>query len=88
MKMISEADALAKAQADKPVDLTGTQFEVSTEQLEQNRQKAQDDPLSIGMSMSTAAKTTPRTRLKLKEAQGEITELRLALAQHPVLSPR
>jgi hypothetical protein len=31
---IKEADALAKAQADKPVDLTGNQFEFSTEQLE------------------------------------------------------
>jgi hypothetical protein len=36
--------------------------------------------------MSTAAKTTPRTRLKLKEAQDEIAELRLALAQHAVLN--
>ena len=66
---IKEVDALAKAQADKPVDLTGTKFEFSTEQLDQDRQKAQDGPLSTGMSMSTAAKTTPRTRLKLKEAQ-------------------
>jgi hypothetical protein len=31
---IKEAAALAKAQADKPVDLTGTQFEFSTEQLD------------------------------------------------------
>jgi hypothetical protein len=85
---IKEADDLAKAaQADKPVDLTGTQFEFSTEQLERDRQKAQDGPLSTGMSMSTAAKTTPRTRLKLKEAQDKIAELRLALTQHAVLNP-
>jgi hypothetical protein len=69
---IKEADALAKAQADKPVDLTRTQFKSSTEQLERDRQKAQEGPLSTGMSMSTAVKTTPRTRLKLKEAQEEI----------------
>jgi hypothetical protein len=84
---IKEAAALAKAQADKPVDLTGTQFEFSTEQLDRDTQKAQDGPLSTGMSMSTAAKTTHRTRLKLKEAQDEIAELRLALAQHAVLNP-
>jgi hypothetical protein len=84
---IKEADALAKAQADKPVNLTGTQFEFSTEQLEGDRQKAQDGSISTGMSMSTAAKTPPRTRLKLKEAQDEIAELRLALTQHAVLNP-
>jgi hypothetical protein len=84
---IKEADALAKAQADKPFDLTRTQFKFSKEQLEQDRQKAQDGPLSTGMSMSMAAKTTPSTRLKLKEAQDEIAELRLALAQHAVLNP-
>jgi hypothetical protein len=42
---IEEAAALAKAQADKPVDLTGTQVEFSTEQLDRDCQKAQDDPL-------------------------------------------
>jgi hypothetical protein len=84
---IKEADALAKAQADKPVDLTGTRFEFSTELLEGDRQKAQDGPLSTGMSMSTAATTTPRTQLKLKEAQDKIAELRLALARHAVLNP-
>jgi hypothetical protein len=84
---IEVAAALAKAQADKPVDLTGTQFEFSKEQLDRDRQKAQDGPLSTGMSMPTAAKTTPRTRLKLKEAQDEIAELRLALTQHAVLNP-
>jgi hypothetical protein len=84
---IEETAALAKAQADKPIDLTGTQFEFSMEQLDRDRQKAQDGPLSTGMSMSMAAKTTPRTRLKLKEAQDEIAELRLALAQHAVLNP-
>jgi hypothetical protein len=83
---IKEADALAKAQADKPVDLSGTQFKFSTEQLERDRQKAQDDPLSTGMPMSTAAKTTPRTWLKLKEGQDEIAELRLVLTQHAVLN--
>jgi hypothetical protein len=39
------------------------------------------------MSMSTAAKTTPRTQLKLKEAQDESADLRLALAWHAVLNP-
>jgi hypothetical protein len=85
---VKEADALAKAQAGKTVaDLTGTQFEFSTEQLERDRQKAQDGPLSTGMCMSMAAKTTPITRLKLKEAQDGIAELRLALARHAVLNP-
>jgi hypothetical protein len=37
--------------------------------------------------MSTAAKTTTRTQLKLKEAQDKIAELRLALTQHAVLNP-
>jgi hypothetical protein len=84
---IKEADAFAKAQADKPIDHTKTQFKFRTEQLERDRQKAQDGPLaSTGMSMSTAAKNTPRTRLKLKEAQDKIAELRLALTQHAVLN--
>jgi hypothetical protein len=39
------------------------------------------------MFMATAAKTTPRTQLKLKEAQDKIAELRLALTQHAVLNP-
>ena len=34
---IKEADALAKAQADNPVDLTKIQFKFSMEQLEQDR---------------------------------------------------
>jgi hypothetical protein len=84
---IKEAAALAAEQAANPDDLTGTQFEFSTEQLENDRQKAINGPPSTGMSMSTAAKTTPKTRLRLKEAQEEITELKRALAQHAKQNP-
>jgi hypothetical protein len=42
--------------------------------------------MSTGFSMSTTAKTTQSTRLKLKEAQDKIGELRLALAKHKIAS--
>jgi hypothetical protein len=78
---IIEAEHQAREAAANAVDPSGTQFEFSTDQLERDRQKALNGPSSTGFSMSTAAKTTPSTRLKLKEAQEEIGELRLALAK-------
>jgi hypothetical protein len=84
---IKEADTLAKAQAESPDALTGTRFEFSTEQLKRDRQKALDGPLSTGI-MSMAAKTTTRSRLKLKEAQDESAELWLALSRHAILTHR
>jgi hypothetical protein len=75
-------------------DHTGTEFEFSAEQIEHDREKSLAGPLSTGFSMSTAAKTTPRTRLKLKKAQEQIMEshkeiekLRLGLARHAALNP-
>jgi hypothetical protein len=76
-----EEATLAKEAAAKLAEITGTQFEFSTEQLERDREKTLHGPVSGGLSMSTAAKTTPSIRLKLKEAQEEIGELRLALAK-------
>jgi hypothetical protein len=49
--------------------------------MERDGEKTLQGPTSDGLSMSTAAKTTPSVRLKLKEAQEEIGELRLALAK-------
>jgi hypothetical protein len=71
----------AQEELDKLDNLTGTQFEFSKEQIERDRQKLIQGPASTGYSMSTAAKTTPSVRLKLKEAQEQIGELKLALAQ-------
>jgi hypothetical protein len=48
--------------------------------MERDREKTLQRPNSDGLSMSTAAKTTPSVRLRLKEAQDKIGELRLALA--------
>jgi hypothetical protein len=74
------AEAQAKEDAANYVAPSGTQFDFNAEQIEQDRKKAQQGPPSTDFSMSTAAKTTPRTRLKLKEAQEEIEDLRRALA--------
>lgn len=79
------AAAKAKEATDNPPKLTGTQFEFNSEQIERDRQKTIDGPRSTGYSMSTAGKTTPGTRLKLKEAQEEIENLRIALAQQASL---
>jgi hypothetical protein len=76
-----EEELLAKEAAEKIIDITGTQFEFNSDQLERERQKTLDGPMSTGFSMSTAAKTTQSTRLKLEEAQDKIGELRLALAK-------
>jgi hypothetical protein len=81
-----EEAILAKEAAERVIDITGTQFEFNPEQLERDRQKELDGPKSTGFSMSTAAKTTDSTRLKLKEAQDEIGELRLALAKQKLTS--
>jgi hypothetical protein len=54
--------------------------------MERDREKTLEGPKSTGFSMSTAAKTTNSTRLKLKEAQDEIGELRRALARQQVAS--
>jgi hypothetical protein len=76
-----EAEAQAQIAKDQAKDRTGTQFEFSTNQLENDRLKAQNGPHSTGFSMSTAAKTTDSTRLKLKEAKEEINLLKEALAK-------
>jgi hypothetical protein len=81
-----EEAILAKAAAETPIDLTGTQFEFSPEQLEKDRQKSQAGPPSTGFSMSTMGKTTESTRLKLKEAQEELGALRLQLAKQTLSS--
>jgi hypothetical protein len=80
-----EDAAIAKEAADNAVDPTGTQFEFSPEQLERDRLKAMNGPPSTGFLMSTAAKTTDSTRLKLKEAKEEIYELKKA-AQEEILA--
>jgi hypothetical protein len=81
------AEALiAKEAAERVIEITGTQFEFNPAQLEQDRQKEIDGPMPTGFSMSTAAKTTQSTRLKLKEAQDKIGELRLALAKQKIAS--
>jgi hypothetical protein len=64
-----EEAAIAKEAAEKMAEITGTQFEFSPDQLERDREKTLQGPVSGGLSMSTAAKTTPSVRLKLKEAQ-------------------
>jgi hypothetical protein len=84
---VTEAAKAEKEAAEKITEITGTQFEFSTDQIERDQEKALHGPMSTGMSMSTAAKTTNSTRLKLKEAQEEIGALRLALEQQK-LSPR
>jgi hypothetical protein len=76
-----EAEAQAMAAAAQATDLTGTQFEFSADQLENDRQKALNGPHSTGLSMSTAAKTTDSTRLKLKQAKEEIDILRKELTK-------
>jgi hypothetical protein len=78
---VNEEAKLAQEAAKQLEEITGTQFEFSTDQLERDKEKALNGPMSTGMSMSTAAKTTNSTRLKLKEAQEEIGALRIALAQ-------
>ena len=75
-----EAAAAAAAEAAKPAeDLSGTQFEFSTDQLAREHERAMNGSESDGKSMSTAGKTTGSTRLALKEAQEKIAELKLAL---------
>lgn len=83
---LQEAERLAKEAAEQIIDITGTHFEFSTSQIERDRQKTADGPQSTGYSMSTMGKTTGSTRLKLKEAQDEIGELRLKLAKHKLAS--
>ena len=80
-----EDAAIAKEAEENAADPTGTQFEFSTEQLEQDRLKAMNGPSSTGFSMSTAAKTTESTRLKLKEAKEELYNLKKA-AQEEILA--
>ncbi len=63
------AEAKATAEAARVIDHTGTEFEFSAEQIERNRERADRTTPSTGFSMSTAAKTTPGTRIKLKETQ-------------------
>jgi hypothetical protein len=62
------------------------QFEFNPDQVEGDRQKTLNGPMSTGTSMSTAAKTTNSTRLKLKEAQEEIGKLCRALPQQNLAS--
>jgi hypothetical protein len=71
-KAAEEAEA-AKNQA----DLIGTKFLFSTAQLERDKERALEGYESDGRSMSTAGKTTESTRLKLKETQEELQELKL-----------
>jgi hypothetical protein len=78
---VLEAKIQAKEAAANAVDPSRTQFKFSTDQLERGQQKALNGPSSTGFSMSTAAKTTPSTQLKLKEVQEERGEPRLALAR-------
>jgi hypothetical protein len=73
-----ENDKALAAAAATPEDLTGTQFIFSTDQIERENERALQGSESDGKSMSTAGKTTGTTRLKLKEAQEELAELRLA----------
>jgi hypothetical protein len=77
---------LAKEAEAKLHDITGTQFEFNPDQLERDKQKTLSGPTSTGFSMSTAAKTTPSVRLKLKEAQDEIGALRIELAKQKLAS--
>ena len=90
---VIEEAAVAKAAAEMEIDHTGTEFEFSAEQLERDRAKALAGP-ATEFSMSTAAETTPQTRLKLKKAQEEllasnkeIEKLRKDLAKHAALNP-
>jgi hypothetical protein len=76
-----EAVATAAEAALVQEDLSGTQFVFSPDQVEREREKAILGSESEGRSMSTAGKTTGSTRLKLKEAEEQIAELRLALAK-------
>jgi hypothetical protein len=76
-----EDAAQAQEAAAMEVDQTGTQFEFSPEQLEQDRLKTLAGPMSTGFSMSTAGKTTGTTRLALKEAKEELKQLKLELAK-------
>ena len=75
-----EASIAAAAAASIP-DLTGTQFVFSPEQVARDHDKALLGSESDGKSMSTAGKTTDSIRLKFKEAQEEIAELKLALVE-------
>jgi len=75
-----EAATLAAEAALVTEDLSGTQFVFSSEQMERERERALLGSESEGRSMSTAGKTTASTRLKLKEAEEQIAELKLALA--------
>jgi hypothetical protein len=73
-----DAKAAEEEAAKPPEDLTGTQFVFSKDQIETENERALHDSESDGKSMSTAGKTTGTTRLKLKEAQEELAELKLA----------
>jgi hypothetical protein len=79
-----DASAAAAAAAEPPTVITGTQFVFSAEQVKRDHEKALAGSESDGRSMSTAGKTTDSTRLKLKEAQEQIADLRLALARKPL----
>ena len=57
--------------------MTGTQFIFSPDQVTRENEKAQQGSESDGLSMSTAGKTTDRTRLRLKMAQEEIAALKI-----------
>jgi hypothetical protein len=76
--------ALAAAAAAIPPDLTGTQFVFSPAQVARERKRALPGLASDGKSMSTCGKTTDSTRLRLKEAQEQIAELKLALGSRPI----
>jgi hypothetical protein len=79
-----DASAAAAAAAAPPTEITGTQFVFSHEQVQRDHEKALAGSVSDGRSMSTAGKTTDSTRLKLKEAQEQIADLKLALARKPL----
>jgi hypothetical protein len=88
------AQAKATAEAAMVIDHTGTEFEFSAEQIKRNRERADRTTPSSRYSMSTAAKTTPGTRIKLKETQEqlmesnkEIEKLRRNLAAHAAMNP-
>jgi hypothetical protein len=72
-----EAEVKAAYEAANPPDMTGTQFIFSPAQVERANEKALQGSESDGLSMSTAGKTTDRTRLRLKMAQEEIVALKL-----------
>jgi hypothetical protein len=78
-----EAEVKAAYEAANPPDMTGTQFIFSPDQVARDNEKAALGFEPDGLSMSTAGKTTDRTRLRLKMAQEEIAALKLSIQSQP-----